>query len=426
MTFNEDFLHFLWKYRLFNQTQLQSTSGEKIEILSVGFHNKDAGADFENVKIRSGETIWVGNVEIHLKSSDWDKHQHTADKAYNNVILHVVYEDDRPVLRNDGTSMPTLELKSYMPAGLELRYKDLMQNLSWIPCEKLVAGVEEIHLENWLLRVLVERLEEKTSSVFALLEECKGSWDDTFYILLARNFGFKTNADPFEMLAKSLPQQVLAKHKNSAFQIEALIFGQAGFLETVDDTYSKKLKVEYYFLQKKFSLKPIEQYLWKFLRLRPQNFPTLRLAQFAALIVKSNHLFSRVLAVSDAKEALQLFKDLPINDYWKTHYRFGKEVEKASCHLGDEAIHNIILNTVVITLFSYGRHIGNPQIADRAILLLESIPAETNNIIERFKEIGIKPVNALRSQGLLQLKKSYCDQKKCLNCALGAKVLKVT
>ena len=426
MNFNEDFLHFLWKYRLFNTNQFITVTGEMIEIVSTGLHNKNAGADFENAKVKLGETLLVGNVEIHIRSSDWEKHQHTSDKAYNNVVLHVVYDNDKPVFRNDGTTILTLELKNYISAGLENRYRDLMQNLSWIPCENLLLHVDEIHIENWLQRVLVERLEEKTETVYSLLNELKGSWDDTFYVLLARNFGFKTNALPFELLSKSLPQQILAKHKNSAFQIEALVFGQSGFLEKAEDTYSKMLKVEYLFLQKKFSLKPIEQYLWKFLRLRPQNFPTLRLAQFAALIVKSNHLFSKVLELNDIKDASKLFKDLPINDYWKTHYRFGKEVEKASCNLGDEAIHNIILNTVVITLFSYGRHIGNEQIADKAIKLLESIPAETNHIVDKFKQIGVNPINALRSQGLLQLKKNYCDQKKCLNCAVGAKVLKLT
>ncbi|WP_207422705.1 DUF2851 family protein [Desertivirga brevis] len=426
MAFNEDFLHFLWKYRLFSQRNLQLTTGQEIEILATGVHNKNSGADFENAKIRTGKTTWVGNVEIHLRSSDWDKHNHTGDKAYNNVILHVVYEDDKPVFRNDGSRILTLELRDLISPGLQTRYKDLMENLSWIPCEQLFSNVAEIHVENWLLRVSVERLEEKMESVLSILKENRGNWDDTFYILLARNFGFKTNALPFELLAKSLPQQILSKHKNSSFQIEALVFGQSGFLEHAEDTYSKMLKLEYHFLQKKFKLKPIDQHLWKFLRLRPQNFPTLRLAQFAALIVKSNHLFSKVLEVKETKEAVKLFRELPVNEYWRTHYRFGKKVEKVAFHLGDEAIYNIILNSVAITLFAYGRHIGNAQIADRAISLLESIPAETNHVVARFKKIGVLPMNALRSQGLLQLKKYYCDQKKCLNCAVGAKILKVT
>ncbi|WP_207532802.1 DUF2851 family protein [Desertivirga arenae] len=426
MTFKEDFLHFLWKYRLFPQQDLQLTTGQKIAILATGLHNKDSGADFENAKIRTGNTTWVGNVEIHLRSSDWHRHSHGEDKAYNNVILHVVYEDDKPVFRNDGSRILTLELKDLIAPGLQLRYKDLMENLSWIPCEQLLFNVDEFQVENWLLRLSVERLEEKTTAVFSLLKEHRGNWDDTFYILLARNFGFKTNSLPFELLAKSLPQQILSKHKSSPFQIEALVFGQSGFLEMAEDTYSKTLKLEYLFLQKKFRLKAIDQHLWKFLRLRPQNFPTLRLAQFAALIVKSSHLFSKILELSEVKEAIKLFKDLPVNEYWKTHYRFGKKVEKVAFNLGDEAIYNIILNTVVITLFAYGRNMGNSKIADRAISFLESIPAETNHIVARFKQIGVLPINALRSQGLLQLKKNYCDQKKCLNCAVGAKILKVT
>ncbi|WP_256012382.1 DUF2851 family protein [Desertivirga xinjiangensis] len=425
MTFNEDFLHFVWKYRLFNHKELFTDFDEPLEIISPGFHNTHAGADFENVKIRIADTVWVGNVEIHIKSSDWDRHDHTSDESYNNVILHVVYDNDRTVLRSDGTRIVTFVLKEHILPGLEQRYEDLIGNLSWIPCEKILHNVERAHYGSWLARVLVERLEDKSTFVLNLLNECKGSWDDVFYWLLARNLGFKTNAVPFELLARSLPQQILAKHKNSARQIEALVFGQAGFLKNPQDDYSLTLQKEYVHLQRKYQLKPVDMYLWKFMRLRPQNFPSIRLAQFAALIIKSQHLFSRILHMSNSKDIVSIFRDLPVNDYWKKHYRFGKMSEKVCTDLGLDSIHNILLNTVVISLFSYGKYTGDQQLINRALEVLENLPPETNQIINRFKSLGIKTDTAADSQALLQLKKYYCDQKKCVTCAIGAKIIKV-
>ena len=425
MTFNEDFLHFVWKYHLFNHKELFTDSNEPVEIISPGFHNTHAGADFENVKIRIADTLWVGNVEIHIKSSDWDRHDHTSDESYNNVILHVVYEKDRAVFRSDGTQIATLTLKEHLLPGIEQRYKDLMENLSWIPCEKVVHNVEDIHFRSWLARVLIERLEDKSALVLDLLKECKGSWDDVFYWLLARNLGFKTNAVPFELLARSLPQQILAKHKSSARQIEALVFGQAGLLKHPEDEYSLALHKEYIYLQHKYQLKPIDAYLWRFMRLRPQNFPSIRLAQFAALIIKSQYLFSRILDMKNSKDIISVFRDLPVNYYWKKHYRFGKVSENVCSDLGLNSVHNILLNSVVISLFSFGKYTGNQQLIDRALELLENLPPETNQIINQFKSLGLRADTAAGSQALLQLKKYYCDQKKCVTCAIGAKIIKV-
>ncbi len=272
--------------------------------------------------------------------------------------------------------------------------------------------------------MLIERLEQKSEAFEAILTEYKGSWDDAFYVTLARNFGFKTNALPFEMLARSLPQQILARHKNNHLQIEALVFGQAGFLEeNLKDDFHAMLKTEYRFLKAKYNLKPIDKYLWKFLRLRPQNFPTLRLAQFSALIVKSSHLFSRILEVKNIKEMGMSFSDLPVSPYWSTHFRFDKESESVSTQLGKTSVDNILLNSVALALFSYGKCTANDAIRDRAISLLETIPFESNHITNRFIEIGVKKGNADRSQALLHLKKSYCDLKKCLNCAVGTKIV---
>lgn len=425
MKFTEELLYFLWKFRLFDQKKLFTTSGELLEIISAGIHNKGAGPDFEQAKIRIGKTTWVGNIEMHLRSSDWDNHKHFLDKAYNNVILHVVWEDDKVILRSDGTEVPTLVLQGIEFKDIELRYRDLMENLNWIPCENQLALIEDVHIDSWLSRVLIERLEERSKTILALLKEYRGSWDDAFYVLLARNFGFKINALPFELLARSLPQSILAKHKNNSLQIEALIFGQAGFLTAqLEDDYPKKMQREYHFLRKKYGLIPIDQYLWKFLRLRPQNFPTIRLAQFAALVGKSSHLFSRIIEISDVKKLHLLFNNLMINPYWRDHYRFGKLAPEASKHLGTNSVNNILLNSIVLFIFTYGKQTGQEKFIHKSITILESLPFEINQVTAGFNKIGLKTGGAETSQALLQLKKSYCDAKRCLDCSIGTKLIK--
>lgn len=424
MPFYEDFLFYVWQFKVFSQQNLKTVDNQPIRLIHPGILNRDAGPDFEHANLYIGDTEWAGNVEIHIKSSDWIRHNHSTDKAYNNVILHVVYENDAPAFRNDGTMIPTLEIKPFIYPNIENQYQALMQNLNWIPCEKHISTIDDLYMESWLFRMLIERLEDKSAQFEEILNEYKGSWDDAFYIALARNFGFKTNALPFEMLARSLPQQILARHKNNPLQIEALIFGQAGFLEEeIKDEFHEKLRNEYRFLKAKYDLKPIDKYLWKFLRLRPQNFPTLRLAQFAALIVKSSHLFSKIAEIKEPKMIAGLFTKLSVSSYWLTHYRFGKETESVSVQLGTTSINNILLNSVAVTLFTYGKYTDNDLIKDRAINLLEIIPFETNQITNRFLEIGVQKGNSDRSQALLHLKKSYCDLKKCLNCAVGTKIV---
>jgi len=407
MTFTEDLLHYIWKFRLFKQQNLLTDCGLAVEIISNGLHNHHAGPDFENALIRIGNTTWAGNVEIHIRSSDWERHNHQSDPAYNNVILHVVYVCDKEVFRENGTSVPQLSIQE-IPETVIRNYENLMHGLNWIPCERHLASVDEFHIKSWLYRVLVERLEHKSENLKEVLAEYKGSWDDGFYVILARNFGFKTNALPFELLARSLPQQVLAKHKNNSLQIEALVFGQAGFLEQrFADDYPKRLKREYGFLRKKYALTPIDQYTWKYMRLRPQNFPCVRLAQFAALVLKSSHLFSRILEVTNAGIIASLFFNLEINSYWNSHYRFDVISENSFKQIGNQSINNILINTVAVSLFAYGRHIGQQRFINRSIELLEQIPAESNQVINRFSELGFKPRNADHSQALIQLKQSY-------------------
>jgi len=427
MIFPEDFLHYVWKFRLFERTDLKTNDGEELEVFSAGLHNSDSGPDFQNARIRIGDTVWAGNVEVHLSSSDWKKHGHATDDAYNNVILHVVFRDDVPLKLPDGRKVPTLELQNRIPDDLYSRYHQLVfGNQAIIPCEANIGSVDSLTMHTWLTRVLVERLEKKSAAVINALSLNRGDWEETFYQFLAANFGFKTNALPFELLAKSLPQNILAKHKNSSMQIEALIFGQAGFLVgEPKDEYPLKLKKEYEFLSKKYGLKAIENHLWKFMRLRPQNFPTIRLAQFAALIVHANHLFSKVLDNKDVKGLRNLFTDIHVNPYWETHYRFDVESKSSAKNLGSSSIDILLLNTLALFLFSYGKHNQLQHYINRSLQLLEHLPNENNNIVADFVNLGVKINTAFESQALLELKNNYCNNKKCLQCSVGNKILKL-
>jgi hypothetical protein len=427
MLFTEDFLHYVWKFRLFHRADLQTTTGETIEVHSAGLHNTDSGPDFHNARLKIGDTTWAGNVELHLSSSDWQKHNHTTDSAYDNVVLHVVYRDDVPLVLADGRRVPTLELKDRIPADLYNRYHHLVfGNQTIIPCENSIKTVDDFTLRTWFTRILIERLEKRAEAVNAALQTNRGDWEETFYQSLAANFGFKINAMPFELMAKSLPQNILAKHKNNPLQIEALIFGQAGFLnEDFEDAYPQALKTEYDFLRKKYSLTPIETHLWKFMRMRPQNFPTIRLAQFAALIVNSNHLLSKVLDTRDIAGLRNLFADIKVNPYWEDHYRFDKPSKPASKNLGAASIDILLLNTLVLFLFSYGKHHQLQHFMDRSLKLLENLPGEQNNIVADFDNLGIKANSAFETQALLELKNYYCNYKKCLQCSVGNQILKL-
>jgi hypothetical protein len=419
----EEFLHYIWKYKRYDSAELITQSGENIQVLKQGDHNTDAGPDFFNSKVKVGKTLWAGNVEIHIKSSDWKKHKHELDKAYDNVILHVVYENDEKLFRKSGEEIPTLELKGKFDKQAFKKYLQFKDSKAWVPCATQLKSVESFTLNTWLDRLLVERLERKSVNISLCLEKNKNNWEETFYQQLARSFGFKVNSDPFELLAKSLPISVLARHKSSLFQIEALLYGQAGMLnKEFTDTYSQYLQNEYVFLQKKYKLKPIDTHLWKFLRLRPSNFPTIRIAQFAGLIHNSVHLLSKILEAKKTEDIKALFK-VKASEYWQTHYLFDKASEKKSKSLGSNSINNIIINTIVPFLFVYGKSKGEEKYVEGALSLLEKVEEEQNSIITKWKQYGVDADSAYRSQALLQLKNEYCLNKRCLECAVGAKLL---
>ncbi len=418
----EEFLQFIWKYGLFNKTDLKTTDGRPIEIITTGQPNSDSGPDFFNARIRIDKTIWAGNIEIHQKSSHWYRHRHNADAAYENVILHVVELPDIPV-KVKNHELPTLKI-SY-PAEILKSYEQLLKSERWIACEDQLPNYDPFLLRFWFSSLMIERLQSKTSEILAILEQNKNNWNETFYQLLARNFGMKTNAVPFELLAKSLPLQLLSKHKNDLFQIEALLFGQSGLLnETLlGDDYFLNLRKEYSFLYKKYGLAGIESHLWKFMRLRPINFPTIRIAQLAALVHQSSALFSRILETEDISELRKLF-DVSASGYWNNHYRFNKTSEENRPKvLGETAFDNLVINTIVPLLFVYGDQHLDQAMKDRALSYLEKLAPESNQIIRKWSELEIDSRSAFETQALLQLKNNYCTHKKCLNCQLGAKII---
>jgi len=417
----ESILHYVWQNRLFTAHDLKTTVGEKLEIIDVGRNNTDAGPDFFNAKIRIGETLWAGNVEIHTLSSDWYKHNHQSDKRYDSIILHVVTHADGIVCRADGQPIAQFELK--YPQQIDTNYDRLFSEQKWIPCSDKINLVPSIFVQSWKSALLSERLEQKMNSIETLLNENNQHWEEAFYITLARNFGFGTNNQAFESLAKSISLAVLGKHKDNITQLEALLFGQAGLLDQEkQDEYSIKLKKEYDFLQVKYDLHPINGSQWKLLRLRPDNFPYVRIAQFAALIHTSTKLFSKILDHPNIETLRKLFENEP-SAYWNSSYLFGNKSKTHVKKLGALSIDGILINTVVPFLFCYGYHKNNDDLKNRAIQLLEDIPAERNSIINGWLELGVKTENAYDSQALIQLKRQYCNEKKCLRCRIGHKVL---
>lgn len=425
MIFAEDFLHYIWKFRLYNNKDLRTANGSALRVLSPGLHHHHAGPDFQNSKLQIGETIWAGNVEIHIRASDWIRHQHHQDQAYNNVILHVVYKNDFEVFNQDGVAIPVLVLEGRIDDGLLLRYQNLIyaEQVAF-PCEKIINRVDGFTLKNWLDRMLIERLEEKSAAVLKTTALLKGDWEESFYQTLAANFGFKVNTLPFELLAKSLPLQILAKHSSNLLQTEALLFGQAGFLEDeMDDLHFLTLQKEYQFLKQKYNLVSLEKHLWKFLRLRPLNFPTIRIAQFAALIHRNNRFLAEVIE-TDTEKINAVFTGINPSAYWTDHYHFGKTAKPGPKKLGQTSVENILINTVCVFLFAFGKENRLESYISKAISILENLHFENNYIISSFISAGIRVESAADSQALIELKNNYCDQKRCLECGIGNKLLK--
>lgn len=420
----EEFLQYVWENKLFDAENLKTTIGEQLEIINVGKRNTDSGPDFFNARIKIGDTIWVGNIEIHKNASDWIRHNHQNDKAYNNVILHVAENCDQQIFRNNGGEIPALLLR--YPEQLKTNYQKLLDAKTWIACQNQFHKIDPIILQLGFNRLMIERLEDKTSEIIVRLQQNNNDWNETFYQMLARMFGFKVNSVPFELLAKSLPIGILAKHKSSLFQLEALLFGNSGLLndQLLGDDYYINLRNEYSFLYKKYQLKGIESHLWKFMRLRPGNFPTVRISQLAALIHRSHGLFSRIIEIESLDELKKLF-EVQASEYWNAHYSFNKtSIRNSVKELGENSINTLIINVVIPFLFVYGEKQNKENLKNRSLEFLEQLPAEENSIIEKWGKMGVESRSAFESQALLQLKNKYCERKKCLNCQIGVKLVK--
>ena len=418
----EEFLHFIWKHKLYQDDSLFTDEGELLQIVHQGQHNTNAGPDFFDARIRIGETLWAGNIEIHQRASDWNKHGHQNDPVYRNTILHVVAINDMQVFNDLGSAVPVLMIK--WPKWIEDNYEMLIKSRDWIGCASRLYQVDPFRIKFFLNGVVIERLKQKIDMISNILLETKEDWGETFYCMLARNFGLKENALPFEMVARSLPQSVLAHHHDSLFQIEALLFGQAGLLgeELFGDEYYINLRKEYRFLALKYGLKPIAGHLWKFMRMHPGNFPTVRLAQFAMLIHRSKGLFTAVIEANNLEDLQQLFT-VTASEYWDNHYSFNKPSVNRKKVFGDQIFSLIVINVVVPFYFLYGNSQNKLILKDKALDILEQMPAENNSAINRWAEAGIVAANALESQALLQLQHNYCEPRKCLDCTIGHKII---
>jgi hypothetical protein len=420
----EAFLHYLWQFQQFEKSNLQTITGEKISVLKTGILNTDSGPDFSHSRLQINEIEWVGNVEIHIKSSDWKLHKHQQDEAYNNVILHVVWENDLPIIRQDGSLIPTLELKPISNINLLNKYQNLIDNQAIIPCESYFSNVSSLSKFGILDKVLAKRLQQKAQIIEQIFEQNNGDWEETAYQILAKNFGFKLNSEAFLRLAQNLPLKVLQKHRNNLIQIEAMLFGQAGLLENLDE-YSEKLIQEYDFFAMKFSLKATQlgSHEWKFLRTRPANFPTIRLAQLAKLITQQQSffsLFTQTNSIEDLSNALKIEQSV----YWQEHYNLGKLASKKLIGLGKDSINNILINTVIPLLAFYSEKTDNQELMNRCVNFLEALPAEKNHITEMWEGLGLEIKTAFDSQASIELFNNFCTKKRCLQCNIGIEILK--
>lgn len=412
----EDLLHFIWQQKVLLKQQLKTTDGKAIEVIKTGSLNTDAGPDFFNARIKIDNTLWAGNVEIHLKSSDWVKHKHHTDKAYNNVILHVVYEHDAEL------NIPTLELKNYLSKSFLSGYYNLQQSALRVPCQNMLSLPEEIKLDLFLHRLSVERLEQKCVALEHQLNEFGNSWEKLFYVTTAKYFGMKINAEPFIQLAQNIPATLFAKHKHNSTQINSLVFGVSGFLPAHQpDEYTQQMHSEFLFLQTKYNLPQLNKSEWKFAKTRPANFPTIRLAQFAALVFQSVHLFSKMMDAETLEQVKKLLHVTPAQQLNLNTLHHANHAVKPV--MGEQFLNHLIINAIVPIKFLYGKHMLNETYCEQALSWLEEIEPENNSIVKFWRTSGIKPKHALHSQALIQLNQTYCTQHKCLNCAIGNHIL---
>lgn len=421
----EDFLHYVWQYQYFKKEQLQTSAGESVTVLHPGFYNKaDAGPDFSAARIKIGDTEWVGSVEIHLDASDWRRHRHQQDAKYNQVVLHVVWENDEPVQREEGSPMPTLVLKGRVALPLQNQYQELLWSEQTIPCAAQAPAVDSIFKSAMLDKTLLERLELKASLVLARMEQSRQDWESTVYQTLAAGFGFKINQEGFLQLAQALPWQVVKKYRPRPKQLEALVFGQAGLLNAATDDYLVELAKEHHYLAHKHSLPaPLPMSSWNMLRLRPANFPAVRLGQFLAVLLAQEHLWANLVTCETGEDYFNYFRQAPPK-YWQEHYGPAKPSAQPFPALGDDSGQGLLINVVAPLLVAYARRFGNAAYQEKAVGLLEGLKKEQNKITRVYAGLGFPHGSAADSQALIQLFHAYCSPRKCLHCTVGHRLLK--
>jgi hypothetical protein len=419
---NESLLQFLWKHQLLGASLMHTDQGQSLEILDPGVWNRHAGPDFNDVRVSIDGVEWVGNVEVHVRSSEWYQHQHHSDPSYNNVILHVVLENDRLAYTESGRLLETFVMNPE-PKHVD-QYASLLDQKDWMRCRSQLYRLDPFHIKMWLGRILAERLGTRTTHFNAVLERNRGDLEESFYQVMARGFGFHVNGDPFERLARSIPLRVLLHSKETLLQTEALFFGQSGLLlmDLFGDSYFESLKKEYHFQQRKFDLRPIEGHAWKFLRMRPRNFPTLRIAQLAALMFQTTHLFSRVMTCKGLDEVRLVF-NVEVSSYWREHYFFNRRSKTENKNMGRLAQNGLLINAVIPFMFLYGVKTGRDAFRNKALTWLETLTPENNATVREWNDGGIRADSAFYSQSLIHLKKEYCDRKRCLECDIGNKII---
>ena len=422
----------MWKHKLFPLRELETTDGKYVEVIDPGLHNRNAGPDFFNAKVKINRTLWVGNIEIHDKASDWYQHHHDRDPRYNNVVLHVVGEADTDVQNAQGEYLPQMQLE--VPQHVSEHYEELIKTDSYPPCYKVIPELTRLKVHAWMAALQTERLEQKTDAIRYRVELCGGSWEDAYFVTLARSYVFGINSDVFEQWARLVPLSAVGHHRDDLFQIEAIFMGQAGLLEleavpeyyqqaALNEGYFAKLRNEYLYLAHKFSMKPMDFKLWRFLRLRPQNFPHIRISQLASLYYQQKAGLSQLLECETIDQLKTLFSS-HVTPYWETHYTFGSTSSRNEKHLSYGSLNLLMINTAVPMLFAVGRHQGKEVLCDRAFDFLEQLKAENNYITRLWLQVGLPIETAGDSQALIQLKKEYCDKKDCLRCRFGYEYLK--
>lgn len=425
-TMKEEFIHYLWKYGLYNKDRLLDPDGKIIEVIHPGEYNRDSGPDFFNARIRISNMEWAGNIEIHTRASHFETHGHNKDHAYDNVILHVVAESDKNVRNAKGNEVLTAKIE-FDPA-LYNNYIQLVNNPFTIACEGEAGKLDKFLIRNWLSFLVIERLNGKSDFISKIFSDTGNDWEETFYRILSRYFGFRVNTEPFEMLATALPFKIIRKHTDNRFQVEAMLFGTAGMLDeglfgnAINDEYYKALIKEYKILSSKYSLRSVHGWLWKFSKLRPVNFPTIRISQLAAMLTVTGGLFSRVIEETDFRKLRKVF-EVSASEYWDDHFVFGKESKNIAKSTGSVASDILLINAVIPVVFVYGKIRDDNEICERSLTFLEEINPEENSILSDWKKAGVEAGSAYDSQALIQLRNEYCKKRRCLNCRIGSRLI---